>query len=178
MPNAGPRLCGYCNEPIPEARLKTLPHTRYCSAACVEEAAEERESSTHWPSPPKDRSSCPRCGSPTIVRENPKDGSRFIGCTRFPSCFWSGELDGDERDTKRHEKQPDRDRKSVRRFPSPWRFEETAAGYVVKDATGQSVAYVYARETKAEAGIAKVLTMDQARRIAANIAKLPDLLKR
>ena len=40
--------------------------------------------------------------------------------------------------------------------------------------TGQSLAYVYGRETGAD--IANVLTMDEARRIAANIAKLPTLL--
>jgi hypothetical protein len=40
----------------------------------------------------------------------------------------------------------------------------------------QSLAYVYGRETKADADIANVLTMDEARRIAANIAKLPRLL--
>jgi hypothetical protein len=33
---------------------------------------------------------------------------------------------------------------------------------------------VYERETKADADIAHVLTMEQARCIAANIAKLPD----
>jgi hypothetical protein len=49
-------------------------------------------------------------------------------------------------------------------------------GSVVKDATGQSLAHVYARETKAQADTAKVLTMDEARRIARNIAKLPELL--
>jgi hypothetical protein len=42
--------------------------------------------------------------------------------------------------------------------------------------TGQSLAYVYGRETKADANIAKVLTLDEARRIASNIAKLPKLL--
>ena len=46
------------------------------------------------------------------------------------------------------------------------------------DANGQSLAYVYARETKREAETAKVLTMDEARRVAANIAKLPLLLSR
>ena len=44
----------------------------------------------------------------------------------------------------------------------------------VKDATGQSLAYVYAREKRADADTAKVRTMEEARRIASNIAKLPD----
>lgn len=46
----------------------------------------------------------------------------------------------------------------------------------MKDATGQALAYVYARVTKAQADAAKVLTMDEARRVAANIARLPMLL--
>jgi hypothetical protein len=46
----------------------------------------------------------------------------------------------------------------------------------VKDATGQALAYVYGRETRADADIANVLTMDEARRIAAIIAKLPTFL--
>jgi len=66
----------------------------------------------------------------------------------------------------------------VRRFPSPWTAERIPGGYVVKDATGQSLAYVYARETRAEADTAKVLTMDEARRVASNIAKLPTLLSK
>jgi hypothetical protein len=34
----------------------------------------------------------------------------------------------------------------------------------VLDANGQALAYIYARETRAEADIAKVLTFDEARR--------------
>ena len=52
-------------------------------------------------------------------------------------------------------------------------------GFKVVDANQQSLAYVYARETRADADTAKVLTMDEARRIASpNIANLPDLLRR
>ena len=48
--------------------------------------------------------------------------------------------------------------------------------YKVLDANGQSLAYVYGRETKADVDTAQVLTMDEARRIASNIAKLPNYL--
>ena len=32
---------------------------------------------------------------------------------------------------------------SIRRFPPPWTVEQIAGGYKVKDAKGQSLAYVY-----------------------------------
>ncbi len=63
----------------------------------------------------------------------------------------------------------------MRRFPPIWTVEQIPGGYKVKDANGQALAYVYARETRADAAIANVLTMDEARRIASNIAKLPTL---
>jgi hypothetical protein len=47
---------------------------------------------------------------------------------------------------------------------------------VVKDANGQSLAYVYGRESRADADKAQLLTLDEARRIATNIAKLPSFL--
>jgi hypothetical protein len=62
----------------------------------------------------------------------------------------------------------------TRRLPPPWRAEKFPGGYVVRDA----VAYVYGRSTKDEALAAKQMTMDEARRIASNIAKLPAMLKR
>jgi len=43
----------------------------------------------------------------------------------------------------------------MRRFPPPWTVEKIPGGFKVIDANGQSLAYVYGRETKADADIAK-----------------------
>jgi hypothetical protein len=64
----------------------------------------------------------------------------------------------------------------TRRLPAPWRAEKIPGGYVVRDANGQALAYVYSRATEADAMQAKVLTEDEARRVAINIARLPQLL--
>jgi hypothetical protein len=49
---------------------------------------------------------------------------------------------------------------------------------VVRDANGQALAYPYARENEDEAPQAKLLTGDEARRIAVNIARLAELLEK
>jgi len=64
-----------------------------------------------------------------------------------------------------------------RRFPPPWQVEQIPGGFKVLDANGQALVYVYARETRNEANIAGVLTFDEARRIAVNVARLPGLLR-
>ena len=65
-----------------------------------------------------------------------------------------------------------------RRFPPPWSVEETDACFIVRDATGQALAYVYFENEPGRRAAAKLLTKDEARRIVANVAKLPDLLRR
>ena len=64
----------------------------------------------------------------------------------------------------------------MRRFPTPWTVEAIDAGFKVIDANGQSLAYVYGHADAHDAQASNGLTLDEARRIASNIAKLPDLL--
>jgi hypothetical protein len=63
-----------------------------------------------------------------------------------------------------------------RRFPAPWRADKIAGGYIVRDATGQAISYVYSRANATEALQAKMLTEGEARRVSVNIARLPELL--
>jgi hypothetical protein len=67
---------------------------------------------------------------------------------------------------------------TARRFPAPWRAEPMPGGYVVRDANGQALAHIYSRDNATEALQAKVLTKDEARRIAINIAWRPELLEK
>jgi hypothetical protein len=63
---------------------------------------------------------------------------------------------------------------SQRRFPPPWRAEEHNACFIVKDRTGLNLAYVYFKNKPGYRSASKLLSRGEARRIAVNIAKLPD----
>ena len=63
-----------------------------------------------------------------------------------------------------------------RRFPPPWSIEELEESFAIKDSTGQILAYVYFEPEPTRRRIMNRLTHDEARRILANIAKLPTLI--
>ena len=63
------------------------------------------------------------------------------------------------------------------RFPPPWSVRELEACFVVSDANGQKVAYVYFEEDPGRRSAAKLPTKAEAQRIAVNFARLPELLR-
>ena len=64
-----------------------------------------------------------------------------------------------------------------RRFPPPWSVDEQEVCFIVWDANGQALAYVYFKEEPGRRSAARLFSRDEALRIAANIAKLPGLLQ-
>jgi hypothetical protein len=64
----------------------------------------------------------------------------------------------------------------ARRFPPPRSAEVTPNCFIVRDANGLALSYVYYESELGRRSAAKLLTRDEARKIAVNVAKLPELL--
>jgi len=65
-----------------------------------------------------------------------------------------------------------------RRFPPPWTVEDIGDCFVVKASNERPLVFIYYADGVARRSLARLLTRDAARRIAAGIAKLPDLLRK
>ena len=65
----------------------------------------------------------------------------------------------------------------TRRFPSPWSVDDTGGYFVVKASNGEPLVFIYYGEGVGRRSLARLLTRDAARRIAAGIAKLPNLVQ-
>ena len=63
---------------------------------------------------------------------------------------------------------------SPHRFPLPWSVDKQEACFIVRDANGLALAAHYFEDEPGRPSAARLLTRDKARRIAANIAKLPE----
>ena len=64
----------------------------------------------------------------------------------------------------------------ITRFPAPWRIVELPHGFAVEDATGKQIGVFYGMAQDIT-GPASIMTMDEARQMALDFAKLPELLK-
>jgi hypothetical protein len=69
------------------------------------------------------------------------------------------------------------ERLSPRRFPAPWSFEESEACFVVRDRNGRPLTRVYYKDEPGPRSTAKPLSRDEARQLASDVAKLPELLQ-
>ncbi|MFZ2075186.1 MAG: hypothetical protein WAV38_00720 [Xanthobacteraceae bacterium] len=67
---------------------------------------------------------------------------------------------------------------SSRRFPPPWSVEDIGGCLVVKATNDRPLVFIYTAKVSPADPSRGLLTRNAARRIAANIAKLPKLLRK
>jgi hypothetical protein len=59
----------------------------------------------------------------------------------------------------------------------PWSREESAESFVIRDADGYPLAYVYFEDDSFRRSAGQRMTKDEARRMAAQIERIPELLR-
>jgi hypothetical protein len=65
-----------------------------------------------------------------------------------------------------------------RRYPPPWKIEEGAESYIVTDASGQRLAFIYFENEPQRQSIMKRISRDDAWQLARAITRIPALLER
>lgn len=63
------------------------------------------------------------------------------------------------------------------KFNAPWSIIEHEESFEIVSASGQSLAYLYFEDREGVSALSPRLKRDEARRLAANIVKLPSLLR-
>jgi hypothetical protein len=61
-------------------------------------------------------------------------------------------------------------------FPSPWSVQEQDACFVVTDSTRQKLAYVYFEDDPRRRSVTKLLSRDEALRVAGQICRAADMV--
>lgn len=65
-----------------------------------------------------------------------------------------------------------------RRYPPPWKIEEGRESFIVTDATGQRLAFIYFENEPQRQSIMKRINRDDAWQLARAITRIPALLER
>jgi hypothetical protein len=68
---------------------------------------------------------------------------------------------------------PEMSSDEMRQMPAPWTAEKTEAGYKIADADGKALAWTYTGDLRSRPS---ALNDEEARRLAATIVRLPELL--
>lgn len=65
-----------------------------------------------------------------------------------------------------------------RRYPPPWKVEEASESYIVTDARGQRLAFIYFEDEPQRQSVLKRISRDDAWQLARAITRIPALLER